>query len=470
MANYDKTSPVSIFEYSKKILGKTLREYIGNGVLRSRRGKGRLGQLVEDYLFKYKTNNRQEADFAEAGLELKCAPLKKDSSGRLCIKERLVCTMIDFSSVLNESFENSHLLKKCRLMLLLFYLHLTNRDVADLKFLFSVLWLIPEKDLLIIRNDYETIVEKIRNGKAHEISEGDTEYLGACRKGSGGAERKVPQPRSDIPAFRRAFALKTAYMRTILAYVENSHTVATSNFNSAPNDEIISVEELREKKFEEIILDRFRSFQGKTARTILEAKGIPYNPQNKARYARAASAVITDKIANANKSEEFLKSGIEIKTVRLSKAGVPEEALSFENIDYQDVWNRKNEGWTSSRWYEICTGRFLLVVFRETDKKEISYGKEIPLYVLEKVSFWTMPPEDLATAKKFWHNILENIKNRTTASTHNHFWKDGDKNKFHVRPKGRTASDKTDTPFESETSKMCYWFNRDYVKSIVSRL
>lgn len=468
MADYDISDPNSIFEYSKSILGKTLRECVGDDVLCSRRGKGQLGLLVEECFFGYKANNRREADFAEAGLELKCSPLKKDANEHLRVKERLVCTMIDFSAILNESFENSHLLKKCKLMLLLFYLHVSGSSAADLKFLFSVLWKLPEKDLRIIRNDYETIIGKIRTGKAHEISEGDTEYLGACRKGTGRNEKKVQQPYSDIPAFRRAFALKTAYMRTILTYVEKSKESAISNFTPKFKNEIVSVEELKTRTFEKIILDRFNDFFGKTARTISEEKGLAYNPQNKGRYARVASAIVADNIANANKSEEFLKAGIEIKTVRLSRAGAPEEALPFENIDYRDTWERRNEGWSASRWYEICTGRFLFVVFRETDEKETSYGKKVPLYSLEKAFFWTMPPEDLETSKKFWLNILGNIKGRTTASTRNHFWKDSDGKNFHVRPKGRNAADKTSTPFEEETSKMCYWFNRDYVKTIVS--
>ena len=41
-----------------------------------------------------------------------------------------------------------------------------------------------EEDLIVIRNDWGTIVNKIKAGKAHEISEADTNYLGACSKGA----------------------------------------------------------------------------------------------------------------------------------------------------------------------------------------------------------------------------------------------------------------------------------------------
>mgnify|MGYP000706593189 FL=1 len=69
-------------------------------------------------------------------------------------------------------------------MLIMFYLHNPNASKLDLQFLFAVLWKIPEKDLLIIRKDYDTIITKIKTGQAHTLSEGDTMYLGACRKGS----------------------------------------------------------------------------------------------------------------------------------------------------------------------------------------------------------------------------------------------------------------------------------------------
>ena len=468
MKSYDKSSVQSIFEYSQGILGKTLFECVGKKSLYTRKGKGQLGQLVEECFFGYKANSRRGADFEKAQLELKCSPLKKDSRGCLRVKERLVCTLLDFSEVLEVPFESSHFFLKCRLMLLLFYLHIDGKSAFDLEFLYSVLWRLPEKDLLIIRHDYEIIREKIREGRAHEISEGDTEYLGACRKGAGGKkEKKVRQPNSEVPAFRRAFALKTAYVRTILEFAQKSKRDAVSNFSLAPVAEAVSIEELKEKSFEEVILERFSRYIGKSAKEIAEAKGILYNPRNKSRYAQSASAIITTRVAHVNKSEEFRKSGIELKTIRITCKGRPKEALPFENINYCDVWERKKEGWTASRWYEICTGRFLFTVFRETEKTESSYGKNVPVYVLDKVFFWTMPPKDLDLARDFWENILENIENCTTSSVCNGYWKDSDGKNFHVRPKGRDSSDKTSTPFEEETSKMCYWFNRSYIKTIV---
>lgn len=211
---YDATNAASIFEYSKGLLGKTLREFAGEGYIH-KKGKGGIGQMVENLYFLLETNNNPEADFSQAGMELKCTPLKLGKNKDYLVKERLVCNMINYCDIVNEDFEHSHFYLKCQLMLLLFYLYRKGYDNLDLEFVFSVLWKLPEKDLLIIRHDYELIVDKVRRGEAHLLSEGDTMYLGACRKGQKG-DSLMEQPNSGINAPRRAFSLKMAYMRTVL--------------------------------------------------------------------------------------------------------------------------------------------------------------------------------------------------------------------------------------------------------------
>ena len=130
--------------------------------------------------------------------------------------------------------------------------------------------------------------------------------------------------------------------------------------------------------------------------------------------------------------------------------------MSFENIDYQEVYD--NSEWTESRLYEIFTSRFLFVVFKEE-------GKESGEYILDKVFFWTMPPEDLRFAQLFWDNIRNNVINNTIEPKY--FWKASLRQNFHVRPKGRNADDLADNPNGGKCKKYCYWFNNDYITKIV---
>ncbi len=104
MLPYDITSSRSIFEYSKNLLGKTLRDFITEDYS-LKKGKGSIGQMVENLFFLIETNSNPDADFYSAGMELKCTPLKLSKDEKYLIKERLVCNMINYSEVIKESFE-----------------------------------------------------------------------------------------------------------------------------------------------------------------------------------------------------------------------------------------------------------------------------------------------------------------------------------------------------------------------------
>ena len=51
---YDITQATSIFEYSKGLLGKTLRDFVWDGY-KPKKGKGSLGQMVENIYFLLET-------------------------------------------------------------------------------------------------------------------------------------------------------------------------------------------------------------------------------------------------------------------------------------------------------------------------------------------------------------------------------------------------------------------------------
>ncbi len=123
---YNKTDPISIEEYSQKMVGKTFRELIREDESRrssdtitvikddmdnpkDKKNKGNLGQIVEERFFHYACNSDQRADFYEAGVELKVTPYRINNNGTLSAKERLILTMIDYFKVVDEAFDDSHL-------------------------------------------------------------------------------------------------------------------------------------------------------------------------------------------------------------------------------------------------------------------------------------------------------------------------------------------------------------------------
>ena len=460
---YDMTNKWSILEYSKKLLGKTLEETIAPTPIQELKGKGRLGQLVEKYFFGYELNSNQEADFSEAGLELKCTPLKELTTKVIAIKERLALTMIDYSEDPKKSFEESHVYMKCMFMLILFYLHEAGVPVQQLKFIYSVLWQIPEKDLLIMKQDYETIIGKIKAGKAHELSEGDTTYLGACRKGQkGDADVIYTLPNgeyAETPAPKRAFSLKTQYMRTILEFAKKTGgqgTYNTSAIVGGYGPQLITEQELMTKSFEDILLDRFKPYYEFTYNELVKALDCK-GSKAKSKYFLVANEILTEKGTrgvDVTKSDEFKKSGIIIKTIRLKPNGSSAESMSFENINYFDIL--KEDDWYESRLYDIFTSRFLFIVFQENKDNEIC---------LKKAFFWTMPREDLKIAEGYWKNIKNCVHENHISPEY--FYKASDKKNFHVRPKAKNAADVTPNPHGGTSKKYCYWFNKEYIKEIV---
>ena len=138
LEEYDETDPISIETYAKRLIGKTfadvcrqdditkamvVRETANYEVKHeNKKRKGGLGELVEERFFHYQTNNDARPDFDKAGVELKVTPYKQNKNGTLVAKERLILTMIDYFSVVDETFENSHMWQKARLILLVYYL------------------------------------------------------------------------------------------------------------------------------------------------------------------------------------------------------------------------------------------------------------------------------------------------------------------------------------------------------------
>ena len=254
---YDITSPQSLLEYAKGLSGKTLAEVVNmSQVTENRSNKGDLGKMVEKYYYGVITDDRtHEPDFPEAGVELKTTGVLKRKDSSYKAKERLVLTMINYVKLVNEKWETSSLMEKCSLMLLLFYLYEKDLSIFDRRFvLHPLLFKFPKEDLEIIRQDWETIRQKIEDGKAHELSEGDTYYLGACRKGSGGEKEKPRlQPNSDLPAKSRAFSLKQSYVNRII----EGHT-----------SEVSALRVTADIGIEEATYNKFKPFLGKTVEEI----------------------------------------------------------------------------------------------------------------------------------------------------------------------------------------------------------
>ena len=463
---YDHTSKNSILDYAQVLLGKSLRECHAEAAQYST-GKGGMGQSVEKYHFCYEPNSEAEPDFAEAGIELKCTPLKELSDGSMVSKERLVLNIIDFVKEAQTTFETSSFWHKNKLLLLMFYMHEKGIDVVDLIFKIVRLWDFPEVDLKIIRDDWNKLHWKMVNGLAHEISEGDTLYLGACTKGSkAGAEMRKQFVKNAPLAKQRAYSIKSKYLNTIiydsLLHPEMCNNVYWSDAQRQRYQSTIgessnlvnSVDEYNEgETFEQLVERRFKPFYGKTIYEIEEITGEEVSSSPKA---ISNSVIHTILGVKTPKIKEFEKANLQQKSIRLEPNGKLKESMVFSQIDYKGIVEEKE--WEDSVWYETLTQRFLFVVFRKDESKDNKKAR------LEKVFFWTMPRKDLEVAALFWADTRDKI----AADVFDDFWKLSNHNICHVRPKAKDSNDKMEAPSGRMVTKKGYWLNAEYILGIVN--
>lgn len=436
---YDRKDAESIHRFARRLLNRSVRELTGidDKVANTYTGKGAFGRLIEEQYFKYKANSTPGPDFVEAGLELKTTPLKQIKKG-LVSKERLVFNMIDYNTEYTKTFKTSSFWIKNNLLLLMFYFWEAEKNRLDYIFKIIRLWKFPEEDLKIIEDDWTIIKQKILDGKAHEISEGDTLYLGACTKGINNSQLRQ-QPNSRIMAKPRAYSLKSKYLNFIIE----------ASLQEDAEAAIKDMSEYREgETFEEWVIRKFKSFYGKSEDEISKELGIELSNAKHKGYLISKAILGVEK----EKIEEFEKADIALKTVRFETTGVLKESMSFPQIKYREI---VNEDWEESFWYETLTRRFFFVIFQKDNKGELR---------LKEVKFWTMPVSDLEIAREFW----EDTKQKIIDDDYRHFIKISDNRICHVRPKGVDGRDLMLTPSGRKEKKKCYWLNASYIKKVVT--
>lgn len=451
---YNPNDKNSILEFAKLLKGKTLREACDESILKHNySGKGNFGQILEKFYFLYEPNSDSEPDFAIAGLELKSTPLKQLQNKEYRSKERLVLNIINYIEVVNQDFETSSFWKKNANILLIFYLHQAGYDILDYLIKLVDEWNFPKTDLEIIKKDWQLIKQKIGNGKAHELSEGDTFYLGACTKGAN-ANSTRKQPFNDIPAKQRAYSLKQGYVNHIIASIANE---ATGIYGKL----IPSVAVAKKQTIEEIVISKFKPYYNKTVEQILEKTGVKINTTAKSFYANLTKAILG--IELDKEIEEFEKAEIIVKTVRLKENNLPKEDISFSNFKYEEI---VNEEWDESNFKNILEHKFLFVFF-QFENEEL---------VLRKVKFWNMPYTDILEAEKVWaktKNIVSKgkiVREVKDGIRYTNFPNKSFNSVSHVRPHATNAADTYPLPTKDKFTKAkkytkhCFWLNSTYVR------
>lgn len=445
---------------SQSAIGKTFKEIKDAELIESideKVQKGGLGNLIEQFLFGIEANGESEPDFIDAGIELKVTPYRRNKDNTLSAKERLVLNMIDFNTEYKNEFETSHFWFKNNKIQILWYLHEDNKNKMDFKITHEkLLNLALSEDLNQIKEDWNTIINKIRNGKAHEISEGDTMYLGACTKGANSNDTRM-QPFSDIRTMRRAFCFKSSYMTQLVRkYIGDYSDVEKILKNT-------------NKTFEEYVKSIVDKYKGLTQSELKNMFNIDSSAKNINGIIVARMFSVNGNLSN---TDEFLKANIIPRTVRIEENGRIKESFPFPTFKYTELIK---EEWEDSEFRNALeTTKYMFFVFENN-------GMD---YVFKGIKLWNMPETDIEEyVKPMWlktkdvileGNIVKGIDANGCRITN--FPGMSENPVCHVRPHAQNAQDTYPLPIKdtftglTEYTKHCFWLNNKYIEEILSEL
>lgn len=468
---YNPIEKDSIIAFAKEFVGKSIQSEFGDEINKlnlSNRDKGQLGKVIEELYFKYKPNSDSNADFKEAGLELKSSGLKRlKRSKEYRAKERLVLSIINYVDLMDLTFEEIFLVGKNSHLLLIFYLYEKglNQLASEIKLVGD--WKYPPEDIPILKNDWQTIFNKVKIGLAHELSEGDTLYLGACTKGGEGGNARL-QPNNTIKAKQRAYSLKPGYLNHIIASIAQEESEVYGKIIKRP--EVFE----KEQSLEDIVISMIEPYYGMLDSDIEEKLNLELTRSYKY-YSSLLKAILGIEVKQT--IEEFEKADIEIKAIRVMENNRIEQSVSFPAFEFEKIYNGN---WIDSNLKEITEKKFLFVFFKMKNKK----------YYLDKAKFWNMPYNDRNEARRIWlktkkviqqGGIFEDYARDKNGNIRyspkgnkirkNNFPKLKDSNVCHVRPHGTDSTSTFPLPVKDkklktmEYSKQCFWLNANYVKN-----
>lgn len=400
--DYDETDIKSVVDYSQILLDKSLGQIIADYQETpyknysdfhsktvstvedkeiSMKSKGQYGNYIEKYFYGYQPNSDSAADFDKIGVELKVTPFKVNKNGSISAKERLVLTILNYMEENLEDFYSTHLWAKCSKILLLFYNGLIpNQTMADyiIEKVFLYEWF--EEDMDVILEDYLRITEKIKQGKAHELSESDGNYLSTCTKGAGKGKDFRSQPFSSEPAKQRAWELKSSYMTYLI-----NHKI----FNQTEHESVVATARGEKKPFTEVVAEKILAYKGFSEEELYARFDI--NPKAKGKNSSLIRKIL-GLTGDIEKTQEFQKANMNLRVIRVDKNGLPKEDSPFKTYNFVEL--ASNDEWEESHPYlEICNKRFLFVVFKEVSPK---------LFVLDSIKFWGFPDRLLDEVQRVW--------------------------------------------------------------------
>lgn len=448
MSKYDTKDKVH--QRALDSIGLTLGE-IDKKNEKNVKNKSYPGNVIEQIWFDHPADNISKPDFPEAGIELKVTPLdkrtktiKKKKVTHLIAGERLVLNKINYKNEYNKLFEESSFWNKNKIIELIQYYRRDTKDKPKFKSgektedktKFKILYAnlltfseledfnldrdtvieISESDFQIIKQDWEKISNLINNSKAEDLTEGMTNYLGACTKSATGSDFTT-QYGSSISPKPRAYSFKTAFINKLI----NDHIIGEDH-DDAISKIITDVSEIQTESLEDIILSRFKPYFNKTQNELITLLKLDNKLDNK-NLPKHINSILVRAILNLNldlnntdeiMAEELIKADIKLKTVELVQNESKENFKFMEIPSFEEL---TKETWEQSEVLDYLEKtKLLLLVFNRliNDKNDPEYNNPKNI-VFVGAKFWNMSAKDIyGSAQNIWQSETQKIKHGVT--------------------------------------------------------
>lgn len=342
--------------------------------------------------------------------------------------------------IINEEYEFSKLLFKNKKILIIWYKYEENTNYADMEITDYQLYDLSQ-DEEIIKNDFYIIKNMVEKGQAHNLSEGQTSYLGACTKAAN-KDKRTPQPNNVEGAKPRAFCLKNSYM--------------TGIFRMLISNEQISTEVNEFKTIEEYVFDKIRHYIGKTqfeiAKIITGKDYTQEKPKN-------INKMISDRLVGKdkeleNKNELFKKTTCIIKNLPVYPNDKPVERMSFRKLRISEF----EKDWEESDWKQYFEEVTLIVICYEAKNRKVKNGYR----TLKEVKTFSFTDEDLESIKIAYEMVQKAIKEKDEAflpypgSYENQI--------IEIAPKGKEGDKAYKEFFQKDTTKTSYMLTKEFLE------
>jgi len=463
MIKYDNSSEKSIVSYANKLIGKSLQDILDISLstrIINLKNKGLAGLIIEKEWFGIEQNSSQLPDFDKVGIELKIIPLKKTKNG-IVVKERTKICSMNYMTLHNETWEESHAKEKLNKILFVYYVPDTS-NILKSKILKIDLWkLSKETGELFLKEDWKSIQNKVSMGYAHELSSRDTESLEASPAGT---KKEVPQFNTVYAATaqKRAFSLKQPFTNqrwkelNKVKYESIIKTLNITNFDG----------------FEETVLVRLNSLQGKSVLELSELYDVKIG-RSKSRVASVIKKIIGFKSVRS-KIKEFEQLGIEIKMINVrTKDYRPMEAISFPAMKLQEFIL---EEWEESTFLSMINKFLFIPIYKEC--KDIS---DLDALYLGKAFFWTPSHDEISIIEQEWLTYQDEVRQGQCKTTKvlnkskrgykevSELSKESAMKIIHMRPHGRDSNDRDEDGLGNSIVKQSFWLNTKFMQQLIKK-